>query len=258
MGEERLKQGRGGIITDRQLAIFDGLVFWFIRRAMRRRFFAVLTRGLKENLARVDSACPLILAATHTNWWDGFVARLISQEIRKIKPDGILMQEQRHLRRYWFFRFMGVFGIDLENPAPGIRYALKRLSDPSVHLFMFPQGRLARDWEPLELRPGAELLTRRSGAQVIPMVIRYEWLIESKPSIIVLFSQPIEAGQFSTEHLRDQMIALRHAADEDLRNLKLESFDELLPPRLSINRRFEQIMHWCRGKKPGNFEKLNR
>ena len=46
---------------------------------------------------------------------------------------------------------------------------------------------------PIEVKSGALFLARRAGAQILPLVLRYEWLAESRPSVFIQIGQPLAA-----------------------------------------------------------------
>jgi hypothetical protein len=122
---------------------------------------------------------------------------------------------------------------------------------------MFPQGHLVPQWKPVEVRRGVELLVRKTGAQVLPIIFRYEWTIESRPTIFVRIGQVLEPHSFSSPTLQRVMRELYDQLTPDIEQLNYDAFEPLMPPRMSINKRFELFMHLLR--RPGTkFERHNR
>jgi 1-acyl-sn-glycerol-3-phosphate acyltransferase len=165
-----------------------------------------------------------------------------------------MAQYEKLLTRYRALRWLGVFGLDREGLAlPGLRYALQLLRDPRHIVWIFPQGVLVPQWHPIAIKPGALWLARRSGAAVLPVVFRYEWLVESRPSIFVSVGAPLKA-QATDEELRNAMQGLYDSIADSLAPLELSSYRSLFEPRMSMNKRWE-LLTWA-GKR-GRFNPRN-
>ncbi len=223
-----------------------------LARALRRRFHAVWLAG-REHLEALDPARPVVGCVNHSNWWDGFVLYVLSDRALP-RRDITLAMEEKNLRRYPFFRWMGCFGVDLEGPRaalPGVRYAVRLLREDARRLaWVFVQGRLLpADW-PVTAKPGALLLARRSGAQVLPLVIRYEWLLESRPSVLVRVGRPFVPEPGATaETLAATLNALFAATGRTLEpwDPATGGYEAVLPPRVSMNRRWDRVAQFVRG-----------
>lgn len=238
--------------------VLDALFFFFMRRALRRRFAGVLARGL-EHAAALQPGRAVLVCANHSNWWDGFVARLVGERIQRLtgKNQRYLMQDETHLRRYPFFGACGVFGIDQRRPSAGLRYSAKLLKEPHTQLWMFPQGTLLPVTAPLEIRDGAAFLARLAGTQVLPVAIRYEWLIESKPTILVDIGPPLSGCGCATADIRHAMQLLLEAPRRDLLRHATPGYEALLAPRMSINRVWDYLWHRLGGKPASEFRRTN-
>ncbi len=244
------------MITPRFNPLFDAFVHAILRWQFRRRFHGIYALGL-DYLEDLPKDRAVIVSPNHTNWWDGFVARLAFEKLRSRKPVGRLMQEEKQLAEAKFFRMLGVYGIDLDNPLPAMRYSLRLLRDPRVQLWMFPQGDLVPQWAPITLRPGLERLAQKSGAAVLPLAIRYEWLIESRPSIFLHFGPVMASQDVDTAGLQQVMRQLYDDLAPRIRGIDLEPFVPLQKPGMSVNKRFEQFMRLIR-RSPTNFQRHNR
>lgn len=159
----------------------------------RRRLAATLIAGLPRDL---PPDVPLILASTHVSWWDAFVLRDVHRALRPAAPIYTAMTE-RELRRFPYFRLIGVFGMDPDSPA-SVRGALRFLEERTTErrdsvLTYFPQGRI---WpshrRPLGFRRGIELFARRiAPAVVLPVAMHHEPLSASSPTVLVNAGEPI-------------------------------------------------------------------
>ncbi len=156
-----------------------------IRRAARRRFAALRVRGLR---GQGGLGSPLLLCPNHTNWWDGFVALCLMDELpgRRFA----VAQEERQLERYPWFRAAGAIGIDPRTPG-----ALRRsfsalisfLEEPGAGLFYFPEGVMGlQGGAPPKLRRGLGELARRTRPAVVPMAFHYGFREGSRPEVWVL------------------------------------------------------------------------
>lgn len=208
-----------------------------LQLAVRRQF-----RGLylvnRTRLDLLEHSRPVVAVANHSNWWDGFVIFLMG----RLLPERTfyLAQEERHLARYPFLSRIGAFGLDLQSPRAGLKEALRLLASPRNVVWMFPQGALVPSWQPLEIKGGANLLARRSGAQLLPVALRYEWLQESRASIVVNFGAPLPPDT-SPENLGQAMTDTYREVDEQIAQIDLEGFEPMIRPRRSINRLWDSV-----------------
>ena len=243
------------MIPARKSAPFNWVLRRWLDRTLRRRFHNVYVGGA-EHLRALPAGRPVIGCVNHTNWWDGFVLYVLSH--RLLPYDIHLAMEEKNLRRYRFFTWMGVFGVDLATRAsalPGMRYALEILREPSRLVWMFVQGRLLPASEPVEVKPGALFLARRANALVLPLVLRYEWLSESRPSIFVQVGVPLESttdGEL-TAVLNGLFVQIGRA----LHPLDLTGYERLYREGLSMNKRWDRVLHLLKGQRV-KFDALNR
>ncbi len=165
-----------------------------------------------------------------------------------------LAQSEKFLRDYWFFTFVGVFGIDNENsPLPGLRHAVALLRDLRNAVWFFPQGRIHHPDTRIDGPRGATFLAAKTSAQILPVAFRYEWLVESRPTILAQIGPALEPG-VSQEAINT---ALQNLVDDTRRRLdpiKLESFQPIMKPRLSLNKRWD----WCVAALRGRLDRFNR
>ena len=248
------------MIPARKLPPFNFVLRRWMTRLLRRRFHNVYVAGA-EHLRSLDPTRPVVGCVNHTNWWDGFVLYVLSH--RLLPHDIYLVMEEAHLRRYRFFTWMGVFGVDLAGrraALPGVRYALHLLTKvaadgPAKLLWVFVQGRVLPPVRPVEVRPGATFLAARSGATLLPLVLRYEWLCESRPSILVRVGEPL-AADTPAETLAGVLDALLAETDRTTAQPDLAAYEPLFLPAMSMNKRWDYFVHVCLRRR-GVFDKEN-
>jgi chlorobactene lauroyltransferase len=249
------------MIAARKNAWFNFVLRRLLSRILRRRFHNVRIAGA-EHLRELAVDGPVVGCVNHSNWWDGFVLYVLAH--RLLPHDIYLAMEEKNLRRYPFFQWMGVFGLDLSGSGwvfGGMRYAvrlLRRAADRRAPplVWMFVQGRLLPAGTPIEVRPGALWLARQTGAQVLPVVVRYEWLSESRPTIFVHMDRPLP-GTASAEELAECLNRLYAGIPAAADAPGLSAYQPLYAARMSINKWWDHLLHRVL-RSPGPFEGQNR
>lgn len=170
---------------------------WFARHArarIQRTFGRVLVAGLDQARA-VTAGSPVLAVANHTTWWDALVA-LYSSELL-LGCDGYAMMDAANLRRVPFFRRVGAFGVDLDDPADGaraIRHAARLLDRGGRALWIFPEGQERSPFARLSLRPGAAQIARvAKGVVVVPVGLRYVFGASEQPDLWIAIGKPLVA-----------------------------------------------------------------
>ena len=248
------------MIPARKSRAFDFLVQRWVATTLRRRFYGVFVAG-GEHLRALAGTRAVVGCVNHTNWWDGFVLYVLSH--RRLPHDIYLAMEESNLRRYRFFTWMGVFGVDLSpgtSNVAALRYALKLLrtagNGRAALIWMFVQGELVSERRPVEVRPGAAFLARRGGAALLPVALRYAWLSESRPSVFVRVGPPL-AADASPEEIAASLNALLAETDRTLDPPRLAEYERLFEPAMSVNKRWDYLRHVFGGRREV-FDKRNR
>lgn len=168
---------KGGLLG----ACIDAYVGWKVRRAFR----GVWLRG-----ALPDGERPLVVYANHGGFWDGFVAH---QLCRAGGWDGYCMMEEHNLARYRFLSHIGAFSIrrrDARSTLETFRYARSLLARRRAAVFVFPEGELRPvPALPLRLERGVEVLARFAGARCAPLAMRYVFLEDERPDVLLAIGE---------------------------------------------------------------------
>lgn len=167
----------------------------FFRPWMRRRLGGVHVTGLPASL---PPGLPLLLVPNHVSWWDGFLMREVQRALRPGAPIHHLMSAGE-LRRFPFFRRMGVVGIEPGSPASAaaaLRVLRARLAErPDSVVVLFPQGRIWPSFRrPLGFRRGVEAFVRHLSPVVLPVAIHAEPLAAPGPAFFVAVGEPVEGA----------------------------------------------------------------
>ena len=184
------------MIEARNHPLFEAAFRHYIADLARKRFHAVRIAG-RERLEGWDPKVPTVAYANHSNWWDGFMAFLITHLAQGGRFH--VMMEERHLARYRFFSRIGAFGVDREHPRAAhesLRHALDLLAQSRTTVWIFPQGVLRpNDVRPLSFYPGAsrlamQAIARYGHVRLLPVAMRYEFLQEDRPEALLRIGEP--------------------------------------------------------------------
>ena len=99
-------------------------------------------------------------------------------------------------------------------------------------------------------------LARRAGAVGLPLVLRYEWLSESRPSIFVQVGAAVEPTITDGE-LAAVLNRLFVQTGCALHPLDLAGYEPMYRTGLSMNKRWDRVLHLL-GRRREEFDALNR
>ena len=201
--------GRGAaILPGRWNARFFSFFAWYSRRLVARHFHA-LRLSCDSCADGLDAEPrPLIVALSHSSWWDPIAAVLVKDALMPSRASCSPM-DRVQLERFGFFRKIGIFGIDPDDPGaagPMIEYVMDRMREHArPTLIITPQGRFADVRAPVEVRPGTALLAARlardgRAPRVVGMAVEYPFWIDRKPEMLVRvceFAAPEDASRAS-------------------------------------------------------------
>jgi hypothetical protein len=88
------------------------------------------------------------------------------------------------------------------------------------------------------------------------VILRYEWLSESRPTILVSIGEPL-ACDAPSERLQGAMVQLFKGMDAPVSSRDLSKFRPLIRRALSLNKRWDWLVHRLTGRMEP-FEELNR
>lgn len=177
-----------------------------VRPALRRAFHRIALRAA----AAPTPELPTLIYMNHPSWWDGYIPFFLSDELWH--GEGYLMMEEAQLARYSFFRYCGVFSVDRHDPREGMRsvtYAADLLrARPGRLMWIFPQGAITpNDKRPLSTFAGAAHIVKRAAPlRCMPLALRYEFLSEQRPEILVrIGAAHVVEGAVSVKALHREM-----------------------------------------------------
>ncbi len=222
--------------------ILDTLLFVYFRWLARRAFHTLAGRGL-EHLRQLPADRPVLLFSNHSNWWDGVIIYLLTRQMPQ--KAAYCMMEEKQLKHYRFFTWLGAFSVDLSNPvrsAASLRYAQRLLQRNETAIWIFPQGKLCRPDEPLELRPGTDYLAKNApNAVLVPVALRYEFFREDRPNVLIEVGAPFPTVESEEGRIEAECNACFARVNRAATEQNLAGFHPLFAPRLTINKRWEWV-----------------
>ena len=222
--------------------VLDALLFIYFRRLARGAFYTVAGRGL-ERLRNLPQDRPVILFCNHTNWWDGLMVYLLTRQMRH--KAAYCMMEEKQLRYYRFFTWLGAFSVDLSSPlrsAASLRYAHRLLQRKETAIWIFPQGRICRQNEPVEIKPGTDYLAQSAPhALLVPVAMRYDFFREDRPNALIEIGEPFPAVESTEGRIADECNKSCARVTQASLEQDLTGFTPLFPPRLTINKRWQWV-----------------
>jgi 1-acyl-sn-glycerol-3-phosphate acyltransferase len=132
---------------------------------------------------------PAIVLMNHPAWWDPLVGMVLADRFTPGRTPCAPM-DVAQLRRFGFFRRLGLFGIDPQDPrsAGAMREHVLGLfrvqSRPT--LWITPQGRFTDVREPIRCRTGSALIAAScERPAVIAVAIEYAFWQDQRPEILI-------------------------------------------------------------------------
>ncbi len=226
-----------------------------VLRPMRKTFGGVyIYADPAARRLRGKPPLPVIFCSTHTGWWDGYMTFVCNSRV--FKHNGYLMMEEENLARYPFLTWVGVFGVDRHNPRAAlasIEYIVEKLKNKQgASLWMFPQGTITHpDRRPLRLYGGVANIVRRLGlCAVVPVAMRYEFLMEQAPDAFIRIDAPlifdIEEARLSSQginkRLEEALTATAGRLHDDVMSGRAEGYKRALGGRGSVNRAWDGVL----------------
>lgn len=164
---------------------------WYAERLLRKSFAAL--RALPDADAALaplgDRGRPTLLVTTHSSWWDPIVVALLWRRYAAERPL-LAPMDRASLERFRFFRRLGVFGIDPDDPRSLEAMARYVVAESGARrdtlVAVTPQGRFTDPRDPIVLRPGAARLASllQPGAAVA-VALEYAFWTDRKPELFL-------------------------------------------------------------------------
>jgi len=179
------------ILPDRFDPRVARLFTWYARRLIRRRFhaFSVLRSDLAALEALDAHPGPAMALMNHPSWWDPLVGVVLADRFTPSRRPSAPMDVEQ-LRRFGFFRRLGLFGIDPQDPRGAeamVDHVLTLFQSATrPTLWITPQGRFTDAREPIRLRAGSALVAAScANPAVVAVAVEYVFWQDQRPEILV-------------------------------------------------------------------------
>ena len=130
----------------------------------------------------------------HHSWWDGLIPFLLNEF--HLHQQARAMMEEKQMRKYPFFKKIGAFSVDLEQPRssiPALRYAVSSMKRDNASLFIYPQGEITHAGAPLEFKKGlAWIFQQLPECDFVPVGIHIHTIRSDKPELHLYINNKID------------------------------------------------------------------
>jgi len=236
------------MIPAKKNKLFNLLFRIYHLRLLKNHFYRIRLTG-EENLKQVNNNFPTIIYANHSNWWDGFTAYFLSSGLWK--KDDYLMMDSEQMKKYSFFKYIGVFSVDRNDSnevLKTINYAVTLLKNTNRYLWIFPQGGIQpQDVRPVRFFPGITKIAEKTGeVNLLPVAMRYEFLLEQRPEIFIKVGEPdifnnMNMPKDYTKYLENKFENELNSLKDNVVNQHFDSFKTVFQGKQSRNTTIDNL-----------------
>jgi 1-acyl-sn-glycerol-3-phosphate acyltransferase len=234
--------------------------FW-VRGMLRRHFHAVhLHREALLPLQSGEPECPAVIFLNHASWWDPLVMLYLSRCLFP-SAEGYAPIEAEQLRRYAFFRWLGLFAVRAGSSSGGrdfLRAARLIIERDSSMLWITPEGRFVDVRErPVRFAPGiAHLALRHPRARFVPLAVEYAFGMEKLPEVYLRFGNALSGEQWGAtvaeaqERMERALEETQTALASEVVSQKKTGFERLLSGKKGASLPYDlwrRFRAWCGG-----------
>jgi 1-acyl-sn-glycerol-3-phosphate acyltransferase len=165
-----------------------------------------------NDLPKFDKSKSIIVTPNHFSWWDGFFIYWLNKKVLNKKLYVMMLEEQ--LKRYWFFKKLGCYSINLNNNRKmiaSLKYTMDLLLDSNNLVTIYPQGEIqAYDEKHIVLKEGIDFITKKSTVdfQILPIAFKIHYTNEKLPIVYARFGKLLNSKEaFENQQLfKDEFI----------------------------------------------------
>ncbi|MDZ7694163.1 MAG: lysophospholipid acyltransferase family protein [Balneolaceae bacterium] len=189
---------------------FINIFKWYTWLLFKRRFSRVWIRQHYSPC----SACKTIYYLNHHSWWDGLIPLLLNEF--RFNQQARALMEDRQMEQYSFFRKIGAFSINRDDPRRAItflRYAVQSMQRHNACLFIYPEGEIRSPHTDPQFQGGLAWIyskLEKSEVDIVPIAIHMHTIRHDKPELHLLVDKSVDlSGNLSNEEqtsiLQDQL-----------------------------------------------------
>jgi len=168
----------------------------YINYLLRKNFNSFYIKGVPPDL---DKYPGLIITPNHFSWWDGFITHFLLSKLTRKIVFTMMLEEQ--LKKYWFFKKVGAYSINVSNPVSMVRtldYTRTILNDKNNIVVLYPQGEIQSLLsENIAIKPGLKFIIEKNSDRnyVLPLALKIEYGRNKKPDIAASFGRIYSAEE---------------------------------------------------------------
>lgn len=145
----------------------------------------------------------------HNSWWDGLIPFYLNQKYFNQNARAIM--EDKQLKKYSFFRRLGAFSINPEDPRSSIRslrYAIESMDRPKSALYMYPQGKIVPfTVNQLNFKKGIGWLCKQlPEVDVVPIAVHIHTMYNDKPKLEISVGSALEIDRSDDPEIINQQL----------------------------------------------------
>ena len=162
----------------------------YLKTIFKKSFFDF---RIINTLPELDKAKSLIITPNHFSWWDGFFIYHVNRKILGRNFYVLMLEEQ--LKRYWFFKKLGSYSIDLNDNRKmitSLKYTLDLMLNPENMIIIYPQGEIQPyEQRPINFKEGINFLAKKSKIdfQIMPIAFKIHYTNQKLPIIYAQFGK---------------------------------------------------------------------
>jgi 1-acyl-sn-glycerol-3-phosphate acyltransferase len=166
----------------------------YINSLLKKNFSRFL---LTNEFPKINQSAGLIITPNHFSWWDGFFIDFYTQKILQRKIHLLMLEEQ--LKRYWFFKKVGAYSINVNNPKSVIEtfnYTSRILNDQNNFVVYYPQGKIEEfGSKSLTFKEGIVKVIKQTSiaVEILPIAFKIHYSNFKLPDILVRVGEKIIA-----------------------------------------------------------------
>lgn len=162
----------------------------YLKRLLKKSFYDF--RIINE-LPELDYSKSTIVTPNHFSWWDGFFIYWANKKLFNRKLYVLMLEEQ--LKRYWFFKKLGCYSIDLNDSRKmiaSLKYTMDLFLEPNNLVTIYPQGEIqAYHEKQIVLKEGLDFIAKKSAVdfQILPIAFKIHYTNERLPIVYARFGK---------------------------------------------------------------------
>ncbi|MDX1638476.1 MAG: lysophospholipid acyltransferase family protein [Balneolaceae bacterium] len=177
---------------------FIAIFKWYTWLLFRRRFHRVWI----QQEYQPQEGDRTVYYLNHHSWWDGLIPLLLNEF--RFRQRARALMEDRQMKHYRFFRKIGAFSINRNDPRKTItslRYAVHSMQRKNASLFVYPEGKITPPGTTPEFEGGLGWLHENlSGAGIafVPIGIHIHTMRSDKPELHLAIGTPTSPDEHLT------------------------------------------------------------